>query len=430
MKTRACFMLWLRVDKPNKLGQVPISCRITVRGVRAEVATLIRVKPEDWNSQKKRITGASGPARAGNAALTKMLDQLTDIHADLERQSKPVTAQGIARLYRNNGAVLSLIGLIDAFFAERGTLVGVEICARTNIHSTTRYNRLKDFLLVNKLMDLRPEEFDNNMADKCLYWLLKERGQKRNTANKCLQTISQALRWGVRRKHLEKNPMEGYQIKLEAPKDIVYLEAAEMEALTAYHFAVPALEKVRDCFIFQCWTGLAYADLAGLNVARDVDTATNGRRFLRIRRAKSTIFKGFECVVPLLPEAERLLAKYGDVLPVPTNQVYNRYLKQIGELTGLTAEKMNTHVGRKTAGTLMLNKGIPIEAVSKFLGHSNVKITQRIYAKLLDTTVLDAFELVFGGPVPPPTMAGLLTDLDNNVGRVVPMFRAANRIGF
>jgi integrase/recombinase XerD len=421
-------MLWQRTDKANKKGEAPISCRITVRGARAEVATHIHIKPEEWNGQKKRITGTSGPARVGNVALIKMLDTLTDIHADLERQGKPVTAQSIARLYRNDGATLSLMGLIDAFFIERGTLVGVEVCARTVIHSASRYNRLKDFLQVHRHTDLRPEEFDNNMADKFLYWLLKERGQKRNTANKCLQTVSQALRWGVRRKHLDKNPMEGYQIKLEAPKEIVYLEAAEVTALTDYRFAVPALEKVRDCFIFQCWTGLAYADLASLNVARDVDTAANGRRFLRVFRAKSTLFKGYECVVPLLPEAERLLAKYGDVLPVPTNQIYNRYLKQIGELTGLAAEKMNTHIGRKTAGTLMLNKGIPIEAVSKFLGHSNVKITQRLYAKLLDTTVLDAFSAVFGAPTPPSTV-GLAADLETNAGRVVPMFRPAKRMG-
>lgn len=424
MRTQVRFMLWQRADKINKHGAAPLSYRITVRGRRAEVSTAIRVAPADWSDVRKKVLGTTPAVRTANAALTKMLDQLTDIWADLERQGKPVTAQGIARAYRRNGSTLSLLKLLAAFVAERQTLVGIDICAATLRHQTTRFNRLKDFLQAHRLTDLRPEEFDHATADKMLYWLLQKGGYQRNSANKVLQCVFQVLRWGVRRKYIDSNPLELYKFKSTAAKDIVYLEANEVANLTCFPFDTPCLQRVRDCFIFQCWTGLAYADLAALNVANSVETAPNGQRFLRVRRAKSTMFKGFECIIPLLPEAERLLAQYGDKLPVLSNQKYNAYLKEIGKAVGLIAEKMNTHVGRKTAGTLMLNKGIPLTAVSKFLGHSNEKITQKLYAKLLDTTVLDAFTTAFGDPTPPPSTTAVAVGLEVVTGsRVVPMWK-------
>lgn len=427
MKTHVGMLFWLRTDKTNSQDLTPISCRLTTRGSRAEITTHIRVQAAEWSKEQRRVMGNTAAARTANAALTKLQDQLTDIWADLERQKKPVTAGTIALLYRRNGAVFSLVELLGAFMAERAELVGVEICARTLVHQQTRYNRLKDFLKKNRLGDLRPEEFTHSLADKFLYWLIRELDYSRNSANKVVQFLFQALRWGVRREHVERNPLDLYKFKAEAGKEIIYLEADEVERLACFEFATPRLGRVRDCFIFQCWTGLAYADLAALNIEKQVETSATGRRFLRVRRAKSTLFKGYECVIPLLPEAERLLAHYGDALPVYTGQYYNRALKEIGQLAGLAAEKMHTHVGRKTAGTLMLNKGIPIEAVSKFLGHSNIKITQKLYAKLLDTTVLDAFDSVFGEPTPPPSTAGLLAELEADAGRVVPMYRAAKR---
>lgn len=407
-----------------------LRCKITVRGA---VALLpihgVKLTRGEWNVKAKRVLGRTAMATAANAAIAKITDQLTDLWADLERQAKPVTAARLAALWRKNGAVANMRELFAEFMAERETLIGVEIGARTVVGNQTKLNRLHDFLTAHKLNDLRPEEFTHNLADKCLYWLMRELNYTRSSANKVIRWVFQVLRWAERRQHLDKNPLDLYKFKHEAAKEIVYLEAAEVATFTAYGFTVPRLEFVRDCFIFQCWTGLAYADLAALDVARDAETGANGRRFLRVRRAKSTLFKGFECVIPLLPEAERLLAKYQDRLPVPSNQKYNEYLKEAGELAGLGREKMNSHVGRKTAGTLMLNKGIAIEAVSKFLGHSNTKITQKLYAKLLDTTVVDAFDKVFGAPTPPPTTAAAAEGLHLDAGRVVPMYRPARRMG-
>ncbi|OGX80840.1 hypothetical protein BEN47_06170 [Hymenobacter lapidarius] len=365
---------------------------------RIEVATGIETTYGDWDGAASRVLGRTPAARTANESLVKMRDRLTDIVADLDRQNKPITAKRVQRVYLTNGAMLNMIELFQQFLAEQQGLVGVEISPATATAHKVRFGNICAFLQAHKLTELRPEEFTINMADKLLYWLMKAKGHKRNTALKNLQNVSQVLTWGVRREHLDKNPMVLYQYKLTAPGEIKYLTVGEIGILRAT--CLPDyLARVRDCFLFQCWTGLAYADLYALNVARDAEYQTdaqgNLRRLLRVRRQKSTMHHGYECVIPLLPEAERLLSQYKGELPVPANAVYNRYLKEIGAVCGFSADKMTTHVGRKTAGVMMLNLGIRMEVVSKFLGHSSVKMTEKVYAKILDTTLVNEFDRVF-----------------------------------
>lgn len=309
----------------------------------------------------------------------------------------------------------SIVALYEAFLAERGGLIGVEISTATDLSHKTRYNRLVDFLQAHTAAGMRPESFTLTQADKLLHWLLKERNYKRSSANKVVRGVAQVLGWGVRREIIKANPLENYEYKHQAAQPIKFLTAAELDAISAAEIPNNTLGLVRDCFVFQCWTGLAYSDLAALDVARDAEIATdkagNLRRVLRVRRAKSTLFKGYECVIPLLPDAERLLAHYGDEIPVLSMQYYNRHLKQLGQLCGIAAEKMTSHVGRKTAGTLFLNMGASLEVVSKILGHANTQITQKLYAELLDTTVVDAFAMI-GGYAPAEKAETVVLDVN------------------
>lgn len=376
-------------------------CRITAHGKDVHISTHMSVAYGEWDSAAQRVKGKSRAASTINAALTKMLDELTDIWADLERQKRPVTAQAIVRLYKTDGSPLDMLALYGEFLTERERLVDIEISYASYQVAKTRQGILLAFVQAHSLTDMRPEDFTHNMADKMLYWMLKDRGFKRNYANKVLQSMNQCLRWGVRRELLVKNPMELYRFKAAAVSEIKYLTVGELHALSVRALPHPYLERVRDCFVFQCWTGLAYADLAALNLERDAqyhrDSNNILRRVLHVTRAKSTVAKGYECVIPLLPEAERILAKYDDNLPVVSNVRYNAYLKDLGRLCHIGAEKMTTHVGRKTAGVMMLNLGLRMETVSKFLGHSSIKMTEKIYAKILDSTVVDEFSALFGG---------------------------------
>ena len=404
MKTQVNILFWTRAkrgeDKADPSHAVHIICRLTVRGQEVNFATSLETQKSNWQpgGAHARVKGKTPADRHVNTQLTKLADELTDIHADLERQKKPVTARAIYRLYKNDGCTISLLELFAAFVEERSGLVGLEISQSSHNLVKWRQTTLTEFLEAHKLPDLRPEEFTHNLADKFCHWALQKKGNGRTYINKMLSVFNQLLRWGVRREYLEKNPMEGYTYKPAAAKEIKYLTVGELAQLTAADMPTEMVENARDCFTFQCWTGLAYADLAALDI-RSAEYRRDGqgvmRRLLRVRRQKSTIGHSYECVIPLLPEAERILAKHGDMLPVVANQIYNQRLKLAGAACGLPDDKMTSHVGRKTAGVMMLNLGIRMETVSKFLGHSSVKMTEKIYAKILDSTVTDEFDRVF-----------------------------------
>lgn len=301
-----------------------LHCRITVLGKDKEFATGITLAYGEWSAEAQRLRGKSVAVKQANEGLTKLADRLNDLAADLDRQGKPVTASRLHQLYQKNGCTTGLLPLFADFLKEQESLVGVEISKATLGQHRARYGNLVDFLTAHDLTDLRPEEFTHNLADKMLYWLLTAQGFARNTALKNLQNISQVLRWGVRRELLDRNPMDLYRYKLAEAKPLVYLTEEEVQALARLPLASKQLERVRDAFVLQCYTGLAYADLAALDMAKQAETLPDGRRMLRVRRQKSTLTHGYECVIPLRPEAERVLALYADKLPVCVNQLYNR----------------------------------------------------------------------------------------------------------
>lgn len=405
MKTDVGILFWVRAHRENVRGLSTLSCRLTVRGARAEISTNMQVIPKEWSSERQRVLGTSEAAKRTNSYLLQMQNEIENLIADLDRQGKAITAQGLTqRLRKASTPTMNLLALCQEFQGERRGLVGVEIAEKTLVINQTRCNRVKDFLAIHGLKQMLAEEMTHSMADRLLYWLLKERNFTRSSANKVVQFIFQVLRWSVRREHIERNPLELYRFKSQAKGKIKFLSVGELEAISSIELKDKGLIITRNCFVLQCWTGLGYADLAALNMKRDVeyhkDKSGNVRRVLRVIRAKSTMQKGYECIIPLLPEAERILTHYQDTIPVLTNQAYNRLLKELGVLCTINAEKMTSHVGRKTAGTMLLNMGIPLPVVSKFLGHANTLITQKLYAELLDTTVVDAFAVLSGATLP------------------------------
>jgi integrase/recombinase XerD len=423
MKTKVEILFWARKlrgeDASQPTHRIALVCRLTVNGKQVNKHTHLNTTKDNWDSGKGfgRVKGDTEADRHINRQLTKMRDELNDIHADLERRGKPVTAQAIFRAYLGSGLAVNLEQLFTRFLAEQAGLVGIGISKNTLEAHGVRYGNLCRFLEANKLTDLHPEEFTHNMGDKLVQWLMSERKHSRNVALKNLQNVSQVLTWGVRREILDKNPLALYRYKMQEPNELVFLSTTDLDNLATVPLASKALGRVRDAFLVQCWTGLAYADLEALDIAKQVEVLPDGRRLLRGRRKKSTITKGFEYTVPLLPEVERVLTKYGDDLPVPSNQVYNRMLKQVGEFAGIAACKMNSHIGRKTAGVILLNAGIRMEVVSKVLGHSSVKMTEKAYAKILDKTVLDEFSRVFtpAPPTPEPAKVGKVLQMWGNV---------------
>ncbi len=172
--------------------------------------------------------------------------------------------------------------------------------------------------------------------------------------------------------------------------DRVFLNAEELQLMAAKQFVTDRLGQIRDIFLFSCYTGLSYADVYKLK-ASEIVTGPDGEKWINTKRQKTDT----PTRVPLLPSAIAILIKYSDspicensgkALPVSTNQKMNAYLKEIGDICGIN-KSLTFHIARHTfATTITLSNGVPIESVSKMLGHTNIKTTQH-YAKILDMKV-------------------------------------------
>ena len=193
-------------------------------------------------------------------------------------------------------------------------------------------------------------------------------------------SLKRIIKEAIKRKICDYNPYDEFEIKKGKSKTPVFLEEAEIELVKKYVPVNEKLQHVKDLFLFQIFTGMAYIDMS--NFDKSNLSEVSGKTVIRSNRSKTD--ESF--ITLLLPDAERILQKYDYKLPVISNQKYNDYLKLLA--AGAEIKKnFTTHTARHTFATYLLNKDIPIESVSKAMGHSNIKMTQH-YAKLLGKKVV------------------------------------------
>lgn len=187
--------------------------------------------------------------------------------------------------------------------------------------------------------------------------------------------------------YLQESPYHRLPFKLpRGDKQYVdCLTVEQFKAIRDLKIRSPHLVRVRDLFLFQCYTGLAYSDLMAFNF--DDCDLTDGKYFYHERRVKTNI----DFTIQLLPQALEILSRYNNKLPHITNMKYNDYLKAIGLMVGVP--ELHSHMGRATAATMFLSKGMPFNVVSKVLGHATLRQTQR-YARTLNRDVRSAFDAI------------------------------------
>lgn len=220
-----------------------------------------------------------------------------------------------------------------------------------------------------KLKDITPL-FVESFQNYCLKYL------KKNTTNKQLKMFKKILAFAVKERYIDVSP---FQLVLREEKlDYDVLSKKEINELYAKSFTDTRIGQIRDMFVFQCMTGLAYSDMASLtrdDIENDVITK---------RRKKTDI----QFVIPLLPIAKEILEKYEYKLPMLSNQKYNQYLKILGDCVGWN-KRLHSHLARHSFATLLLNSGVDMKTISRTLGHSSMKITEKIYAEMNNSTVVD-----------------------------------------
>jgi integrase len=292
---------------------------------------------------------------------------------------------------------MTLLQLVEYHLTQMECRVGTDYAIATLKKYRVTQNKLIRFLNTElNVKDIRLKDLTRKfIADFDLYMKLKE-GNDQNTTTKHCKNLKAIINVGVFNDWLDNTPFDRYKTPYKV-KEKVYLSADELRLLEAKHFKIPRLGLVKDLFLFQCYTGLAFADMAKL-VGRDITTGIDGNKWIITNRKKTDI----RSAIPLLAQAIVILEKYnadygsnlnGQLLPVYTNQKFNSYLQEIAELTGIN-KNLTSHVGRRTfATTVALANGVSIETISKILGHSSTKITHQ-YAQVTDLKISEEMKLL------------------------------------
>lgn len=250
--------------------------------------------------------------------------------------------------------------------------------------SIERYNRFlrrfKEWGKITSLDDLT----ERNVIELDKY--LIERGMvAKSRWNNWHRFLNSFIMDAIDDGYIQKNPYKWVNIDRGDGNTGIdnYLSLEELRQLSDALMPSERLERVRDIFLFQCYTCLAYKDLKDFKPSNIEDI--DGQQVYRGKRGKT----GVEFTIPLLPKALEILEKYDRKLPVISNVKYNKYVKEVAETAELK-KKLTTHWARHTGATMLLNAGVPMQVVSKVCGHSSTKMTERVYAKLLDKTVIEA----------------------------------------
>ena len=269
-----------------------------------------------------------------------------------------------------------------------GKLVGTEYSKDTYRKFKDVYNHTINFIKKQyNMSDIPLKKLDYQFIGDFQQYLLTDRKQIPNTVNKTLQKVIEVAKYAVKCGYLEKNPFNAYERLKVGTKSITFLTDEEIEQLENYHFTQHRLEQVKDLYLFSVYTGLAYREAANLCKAHLIKGLDN-EIWINMTRQKT----GNSMEIPLLPPAQKILSKYitgnepinKPLLPMISNQRMNSYLKEIAEILGIN-KRLTTHTARKTfASTILLNNDVPIEIVSKLLGHSSIRVTEAAYAQVMN----------------------------------------------
>jgi len=391
METQFSVLFRLRTDKSNRDGLFAIYLRVTIDGRRFEPATQRFISKKHWIEKANMVDPSSNYGKEVNEHLQILKHKAFRYQREIMMEGQDVTMDNFRSKWYGSGEERRTI--LDVF-AEHNSkvqmLVGKDFAGGTLERYETSLDHTRRFIEWKyKTNDLAIDKLDFAFITDYEFWLKGVRNCCHNTTMKYLANFKKIVLICVKNQWLTRDPFYGYKMtKREVIRD--FLSEDELKKIAAKKFPTERLERVRDLFLFSCYTGLAYADVLKLQQA-DIKSGIDKKQWIFTQRQKTDTLSR----IPLLPIALQLIEKYSkhkDVIgteklfPVMSNQKMNGYLKEIGDVCSIKKD-ITFHVARHTfATTITLNNGVPIETVSKMLGHTNLKTTQH-YAKLLDTKI-------------------------------------------
>ena len=349
-------------------------------------STGISVKSSQWDKEKERIKGRTTEALNTNLQLDNIASGLQSIFRRIE-MSDVVSLERIkSEFLGKKEEIDTLMQLFEKHNDDVAKQVGVSVGKATLQKYNVCKRHFSEFLEKQyKRSDLKLTELTYVVIREFDLYLRTEVGQNPNTATKTMKTFKTITLLGQKMGVLLHDPFMNHRFHIE-PVNRGFLTDEEILCIAHKQINIPRLELIRDIFIFSCFTGLAYIDVS--NLTPDHIVTLGDKQWIMTQRQKTSV----ETNVLLLDIPKAIIAKYGGktyrngkLFPMLTNQKTNSYLKEIADICGIK-KNLTFHLARHTFATMSLSKGVPMESVSKMLGHTNIRTTQ-IYARITNKKI-------------------------------------------
>jgi len=398
MNTTVSILFYIKRAKVNSNGVCPIYVRVTIDAKRFEFSANKSIAPDQWSNEGSKVKGGSKEARSINDHLDYLKNKVFEAEKRLFKKDLEVTSENLKNeIFGANDRKRMLIPIFQDHNNKIKELVGKEYAPGTLERYKTSLKHTEEFLQWKfQISDIDITKIDNAFVCDYEFYLRSVRNCSNNTAVKYIKNFNKIIKICLANNWLEKNPFSNYKSKIKEVER-AFLSEDELQSILNKEFTTERLSLVRDIFLFSCFSGLAYIDVKNLTKSH-ICIGIDGEKWIYTHRQKTESASK----IPILPVTQMIIDKYADhpqsnnqgkLLPILSNQKMNAYLKEIATLCEIDKE-LTFHIARHTfATTVTLTNGVPIESVSKMLGHKNIKTTQH-YAKILDKKVSEDMQIL------------------------------------
>lgn len=399
MKSIFRVVFYLRSNYVNKEGKTSVMLRIYLNNERLSLgSTGIAITASQWDKDKERIKGRTTDALSTNLQLDNIASGLQAIFRKIEMSDDLSLERIKSEFLGKKDEIDTLMQLFEKHNTDISKQIGISVSKATLQKYNVCKRHFSDFLYKQyKRNDLKLTELTYLIIREFDLYLRTVVGQNSNTATKTMKTFKTITLLGQKMGVLLHDPFMNHRFHLE-PVNRGFLTDEEILLIANKEIGIPRLELVRDIFIFSCFTGLAYIDVS--NLTPDHIVTLGDKQWIMTQRQKTSV----ETNILLLDIPKAIIDKYCDnpaypkrenkLFPILSNQKMNAYLKEIADLCGIK-KNLTFHLARHTFATMSLSKGVPMESVSKMLGHTNIKTTQ-IYARITNKKIEHDMEELAG----------------------------------
>lgn len=405
MLSQSRLSFFLNKNKINAVGKAPIYLRIRYQNEEVKISTGVFVVPEKWNQKTQQMKGSDPESDSLYDQIIAIEVAVRLIISRAQSEGDNISVQEIKhRLFQKSTPKETIVSGFETYCVRMDSLIGKDFCKATVARYRHTKGRVAEFIKENrKGNDVLLSKVDDGFMEDFESFLKTTYKNDHTTIYKHYQRITKVLRYYLKRHAIEKFPLIEYQIRPNKKK-VEYLDTEEIRLIETKKIEIIRLDVIRDLYVFSIYSGFAYTEMYNLS-DHHLITGMDNNPWISMNRQKTD--KPYQ--IPLLPKALAIIKKYekqmkgtGKLLPVPSNQKFNAYLKEIATICGIK-KHLTVHLARKTfAISILLKNNISIPVVSSLLGHQDIKVTLDAYSSVMPEMVIREFASLKGKLNSPP----------------------------